>query len=404
VVIISPVLPYDGMPHAGGVYLQHLHRVLAQFGADLTFLVHDFDPNHEARGQPGVPERSVLLGSSQRQSFLERLAMWAAWNLDPWLVKRNPTWPPLPLVAQLLFHPRARAALRSADVVDLQWPEYTRLLPLVRVLAPRARRIVTLHDVLSQRWARRAVASPEKSRVAARAARSAKRLERSVPRRADAIVVFSEKDRDLLPHPGRAPVEVIAPPLAPDEVPARVPDPGRPSVVFVSMLNRAENDDAARWLVQEIWPRVVERVPDASLRIVGVGASDELVSGCRAAKGVELTGFVPDLGAEYAAAAACVIPLRSGAGVKFKTIEALVAGVPTITTSVGAEGIAGPERFAALTDDPVELAEAVARTLRDPTDAEANARAVQEWARRRYSAAGFQRAVQRVYGSDRLSA
>ena len=50
---------------------------------------------------------------------------------------------------------------------------------------------------------------------------------------------------------------------------------------------------------------------------------------------VRLAGFVDDLGAEYAAATACLIPVLQGAGVKFKTIEALLHGVPTVTTTVG---------------------------------------------------------------------
>lgn len=397
VVIVAPVLPYKSIPHAGGVYLQRLHETLAE-STDLTFLVHDIGPNRDAIAAPGAPDDAVLLGSSRRRSLMERLCMWAAWNLDPWLVKRNPTWPPLPLVAQLVLHPRSRAALKSADVIDVQWPEYARLLPLVRVLNPGARRIATLHDVLSQRWSRQeSAAGPDDARVVARAARSARRIERAVLRQADTVVVFSEKDRDLLHPTGCAVVEVIAPPLARHDVPPRHPDPSRPTILFVSMLDRRENDDAAQWLVREIWPLVIEALPGARLRLVGRGASDALVTLCEQTKGVELAGFVPELAKEYVAAGVCVIPLRFGAGVKFKTIEALVAGVPTVTTSVGAEGIAGPERFAALTDDPAELSEALIRVVSDPTEAEAAACVAQEWARERYSLPRFQTHVEKIY-------
>ena len=64
-----------------------------------------------------------------------------------------------------------------------------------------------------------------------------------------------------------------------------------------------------------------------------------------------LAGYVADLEPEYAAAWAVVVPLLQGAGVKFKTIEALLHGVPTVTTSVGAEGVGGADLFAGLTDD-----------------------------------------------------
>lgn len=401
VVIIAPVLPYDGIAHAGGVYLQHLHRALVQSGADLTFLVHDIDANHEGLGRQGAPERSVLLGFSHRRSSLEKLAMWAAWNLDPMLVRRNPTWPPLPLITQLLFHPQARAALRAADVVDLQWPEYARLLPLVRALNPRARRVATLHDVLSQRWERRATGSSDAGlSVVRRALRSSRRLERATLRQADDVIVFSEKDRELLrdaaPN-GLGHVTVVPPPLSGAESPVRRADPGSPVVISVAFWARSENEEGVLWLLREVWPKVVARMPRARLRLVGAGAGPRVFDAVAAADQVELVGFVPELDEVYATASACVVPLRQGAGVKFKTVEALLAGVPTVTTTVGAEGIGGAERFAALSDDPGELADALVEILADPVTTEAAAAVTQVWARERYSIDHFVREVGRIY-------
>jgi glycosyltransferase involved in cell wall biosynthesis len=168
--------------------------------------------------------------------------------------------------------------------------------------------------------------------------------------------------------------------------------------VFVSLLARDENQDAALWLLREIWPTVVLRVPGARLRLVGRGASDGLAEAVSRASRVELAGFVPDLDEVYAAASACVVPLRYGAGVKFKTIEALLAAVPVVTTSVGAEGIAGPEHFAGMTDDAAEFAAALVGVLRDRESAEAQAAAARTWAAERYSAENFRRAMERIYG------
>lgn len=401
VVIIGPVLPYDGMSHAGGVYLQHLHRALNKLGADITFLVEDNDLNRTAADQPGSPSCIVFVGLTQRHTLVERAIMRTVSVAHGRLAQRNPTWPLLPVLAQLVMSSEARRAIRRADVVDLQWPEYARAVPLVRSLNRRARVITTLHDVLSQRWQRRVASDrPEHHERSIRAAKSALRLEASTARGPATIIVFSEKDRALLPGGGAGSIEVLAPPLAAAPILPRRPNDGNPNVVFVSLLNRSENDDAARWLVSDIWPSVVRRTPQARLRLVGQGASEELRAACAATPGVELTGFVPDLAAEYARAAASVVPLRQGAGVKFKTVEALVAGVPTVTTGVGAEGIAGPERFAAVAEDPSAIADALVSVLQDPPAAEAFARGVQNWALDRYSLTRFERDVRRIYGLE----
>ena len=168
----------------------------------------------------------------------------------------------------------------------------------------------------------------------------------------DEVLVFSAKDVELLGSPASA--RVVRPPLHDGTGvtstcrPRRAPAPS----IVVSYLARDENDKAARWIVDEVWPAVTARVPGARLRLVGGGATDTLQHAVEGVERVELAGFVDDLAAEYAAAAVALVPVLQGAGVKFKTIEALLHGVPVVTTTVGAEGV-GPDRlFAAMGDTP----------------------------------------------------
>ena len=212
----------------------------------------------------------------------------------------------------------------------------------------------------------------------------------------DEVTVFSEKDGGLLGEPAN--VRVIHPPLASGLERFPEAQAGPPTALFVAWFAREENDEAAQWLIGDVWPAVVDAVPDARLRLVGRGVSERLQALCDARADVTVAGFVPDLEPEYAAARVCVVPLRQGAGVKFKTVEALLHGVPVVTTSVGAEGIGGLDLFAGLTCDAATFGELMAGVLADPTLARQRSRRVQEWAAREYSAIGFEEQVLAHYG------
>ena len=92
-----------------------------------------------------------------------------------------------------------------------------------------------------------------------------------------------------------------------------------------------------------------------------------------------------------------VVPLRQGAGVKFKTVEALLHDVPTVTTTVGAEGITGPDLFAGLADDAATLADSVVRVLEHPEEHQRRSAAAQAWARETYGRAAFVAATRTAY-------
>jgi glycosyltransferase involved in cell wall biosynthesis len=80
--------------------------------------------------------------------------------------------------------------------------------------------------------------------------------------------------------------------------------------------------------------------------------------------GVEFAGIADDLHAEYAAACLALVPLRAGSGLKIKLAEALAHGLPVVSTTAGASGIASsPTRFLRIHDDPQPFAEATSEIL-----------------------------------------
>ena len=389
VVLISMYVGHEGVPHAGGRYLLELQRLL-DAETELTMLTVGNRLNHEATTKPGVPSRLLMLGHEARRSPIGKALNRVSVNIDGRWRRRDPGLPSLDFLLGLTRSREARAAIREADVIDLQYSESIRLVRLLRRLNPHARITGTFHDVMSQSFSR----EPQRTRAERRywqgVARRSRRHEAAMVARLDEVLVFSGKDAELLGNPGST---VVHPPLsAGAEPPHRTL--GAPVVIVVSYLARDENTKAALWTIDHVWPLVRERRPDAVLRFVGGGVTDHLlqrVAGLPDDSGVELTGFVDDLGAEYAAAAVALVPVLQGAGVKFKTVEALCHGVPVVTTTVGAEGIEGGDLYAGLTDDPDGLATAIVEVLDSAAEAQRRSDQVQGW-------------VQERYGRDRFAA
>ncbi|MGZ4664698.1 MAG: glycosyltransferase family 4 protein, partial [Frankiaceae bacterium] len=137
------------------------------------------------------------------------------------------------------------------------------------------------------------------------------------------------------------------------------------SVVFTGLMSYRPNLDGARYLVDEIFPRVRATHPETVLTIVGAGNRRELDALRR--EGVAVTGFVPDVRPFIAGAACVLVPLRIGGGTRLKVVEALGMGRPIVSTSLGCEGIdvvSGEQVLVA--DEPEAFAAAVCRVLDHP--------------------------------------
>ena len=166
--------------------------------------------------------------------------------------------------------------------------------------------------------------------------------------------------------------------------PLPLPLARRRDIVFLGAYDHPPNFDAAIVLVRDIMPLVWERVPDARVMLVGDCVPPEVAA--LAGERVEVTGHVPDLGVVWQRARMSVSPLRYGAGVKGKIIEALRAGVPVVTTPLGNEGIAlesGVEALIGVT--PSEIAAYVIHLYEDPDALVALATAGHRVIRERFS-------------------
>lgn len=140
----------------------------------------------------------------------------------------------------------------------------------------------------------------------------------------------------------------------------KVPKYGdRKDLLFVGGFNHAPNYDGIIWFLNEVFEQIKQCIPDIRLYIVGSNPSDDLKA--RASDDVIVTGFVTDEELEnyYNDSRLVVVPLRYGAGVKGKVVEALYYQVPIITTSIGAEGLEQGDSAMLIQDNPSDFAASV---------------------------------------------
>ncbi len=162
-----------------------------------------------------------------------------------------------------------------------------------------------------------------------------------------------------------------------------------PVMLFVGGFGHPPNRHGAAWFVDRVLPLIRARVPSARFTIVGSKPTADVWA--LAGSAVRVCANVSDaeLRELYRTARVAAVPLRYGAGVKLKTVEALREGLPLVTTSVGAQGLPGLERVASICDAPEDFAEAVCALLTDDVAWSERSAAQAQYAATRYSEAAF---------------
>lgn len=368
---VAPYVPWRGIDHAGGEFLRRYLAAATGAGWRVRLIAPASMTNQAALRVQGPSAETVL---------------WPPQESLPARV-RNLCSTGVPATTGLRWLRRlpqqALAWLEDATLVDLQWADCLWDAPTLRTRFPDQTFVGLVHDVRTESLRRALVRGSSRARVEAALAlvrvRSRERLSLDA---CDRIFVFKHGDRATLRALGvtteieLAPVPIPAPASLPE------PDPGSQRVLFAGAFFRPENVEGAIWLLDEVMPLVREAVPEVVVRLAGARPPRVLLD--RASTGVEVTGYLESMSDAYAGVACVAVPLRRGAGVKFKSAEAVAAGFPLVTTSVGAEGVfdvvaTQPSR---VHDDPVGFARALMAVLLEPVPALEDARRDREVAQR----------------------
>jgi len=211
--------------------------------------------------------------------------------------------------------------------------------------------------------------------------RAWERFERRVIADVDAVIVFSERDRAALaPISSGRPIVRIG---IGTHLPATPLDPlGTSSparLVFVANFMHPPNVDAAERLVTHIFPQVRARVPSVVLAIVGANPPASFTSSV--SDGVTITGRVPDVVPWMNDAAVVVAPLRVGAGMRVKVVEALAYGKAVVASPRGLEGLDVTDGVhVAVAETDAEFVTRIVELLESPNTRATLARNAREWA------------------------
>ncbi len=287
------------------------------------------------------------------------------------------------------------AALQQALI--RQQPHFLFVSPQVNPIALtfgtaglRTRLVMASYDVEAERIQSFTQASRGLTKLAfGLESRRARRFEEENLRVYDGVIAVSAKDRDVfISRYGFSPERVVVIENSVDPqyfaFAQRSPDPV-PHVVFVGALSYMPNRQAAWRLVRDIMPLVRGQCPDARLSIVGQAPEPALLAQHDGHR-IVVTGRVDDVRPYLARAAVACMPLTAGSGTKYKVLEALSTGTPTVCTPTALEGLDlkdGEELFVRETDE--ELAAAVVTLIKQPEVAARLARQGREVVERQYT-------------------
>jgi glycosyltransferase involved in cell wall biosynthesis len=137
-------------------------------------------------------------------------------------------------------------------------------------------------------------------------------------------------------------------------------------LVMVSGMNWFPNRDAVLFMIEQIWPRLSQTLPDARLTIVGASPPPAVTELAARDSRVRVTGFVDDVRPYMDRAQVYLCPMRDGGGTRLKILDALSMGVPIVSTTMGLEGIhVEPEHDVLVANTPEEFVTQIGRLTAD---------------------------------------
>lgn len=296
-------------------------------------------PDRDAGSKAAITEMELLQDLGWKVTFLPANLAWLGGYTDA-LQRRGIEAIHAPFVLSVEQFLRQRG--REFSLIYLvRYPTVRDQLQPIRAQAPQARLMfcaADLHYLRERRQVRVAgLSGAERTRAVARVA-STRREELDAIRAVDLTLSYSTVERELIAAEtlGRAAtaacpwvVECVEQPPSPAD---------RYGLAFLGSYSHPPNVDAVTFLLEDIWPLLRQREPELELDLYGSGLEPEQADAWGGVPGVRVRGWVADTSGIYTTHRLMVAPLRAGAGLKGKVVEALAHGIPQVLSALAAEG------------------------------------------------------------------
>ncbi len=342
ILVVSPVLPYRNVGHGGGVILFHLIEALSKHHE--VALAAMYEPSETEKiaevketlkvvcATPRCETSAERLMTNALQAvFLQKAKMWVRGFLnDAFSV-------PTPDVKAFSDAVLAHLAQCDYDVVQVEFPQW--LSYLVRRI--RAKTVVGVaHDVVFKTYQRMRFQKKHALHrfIASLRYMLTKRNELLTYKQLRCVYTLSDFDKRLLLEAN--PTLKVEARLAGFPMPVIPPACKRDSkmILFVGYLARGENQDGVWFMIEKVMPLVWRRHPEAAFHIVGGGAPKQMLE-LHNGKTIIFHGYQEQLHPFYQRARLMVVPVFIGGGIITKLIEALMNALPTVSTTIGNEGV-----------------------------------------------------------------
>jgi glycosyltransferase involved in cell wall biosynthesis len=256
---------------------------------------------------------------------------------------------------------------------------------------PRVRRVLDQHNAvwtIAQRLADNE-SSVVKRFGLQREARLMRAYEAQTCAQFDQVVTVTAEDKHALTFPElppKAPLETIPICIDPGALePIPFNDSAR-DLLCVGGMFYPPNVDGMVWFARQVLPIIWQESPETRFYIVGARPAQVLLALARAEPRIVVTGYAQNADEYFARAAAFVVPMRAGGGMRVKILDTWARGVPMVSTTIGSEGIAiRPDENLLVGDTPREFAQAALRLIQDREFARCIAARGRMWVEAQYN-------------------
>lgn len=385
ILFLAQVLPYplDAGPKIRAYYV--LRHLATRHAINLVAFIRPSDaPDAIAHLKQFCAQIiTVPMYRSRRNDGLALARSLLTRQGEPFLITRD--W--LPAMVGTLRQGLSGSAPIDAFHADQLWMAPYALLAARLSQPANQRLILDQHNAVFQIPQRLAQneSQPFKKWFLQREARLLARYEARICRRFDHVVWVTAEDRqalESLPESDRTALtsaSVIPICIDLDEFPFLPPTPAANNILFVGGMHWPPNASGVRWFGQHVWPLVISQNPGVTWQVIGRSPPAEI----RDLPGVRAHDYVAEITSTWREAAVFVVPLHAGGGMRVKILEAWTRGLPVVSTTIGAEGLAyRPRENIMIADTPAEFAAAITHLLSDRSLAvrlsQAGRRTVQE--------------------------